>query len=480
MAISVTVTSAKIDVTATDVGGNTIDDIYVAVAASAFPALMVRTGTGPYVYTLPAQTELEISANCWIKDYTAGGGTLEWGSRTANSTAILDNANGGKLELGPDWTIDFCSVGTYYTYVYGYGQFIFQGTEGHPVTLKHQYHIYVYLYRADASWDWDWVSLEDMNYGNGYWLYFVSNSNYYKPKHSFRNITFSNPSGGVHAARGYIYISGTLDMSEIEFDRLTFDGVYHAFRCNGGTFKVTNSTIKNTTSNPIDITGAGNGKLRFKIGSETEKDVFLDQQPKIVFDTCVFQDNYGTNEYIAGLIYGSIVKFKNCTLEELGSPPGRYGFMSYSNSACLYEGVQTVDSISNKYYHGSGGGSHFDCKTLMLNVTDSGGSPVEGATVTISEVNGNHTETLRTRATGYIKDLFGDDIVLPYREITNNTYTTFTNWGDYIITVSHPDYQIDTRQISMTDDQNITVALADMTPGNTRIYGSTLIGSTVY
>ena len=113
MAISVTVTSAKIDVTATDVGGNTIDEIYVAVAASAFPTLMVRAGeSAPYTYSIPGQTELEISTGCYIKDYTAGGGILQWNSRTAHGS-VFDPQTGSVVELGPDWVIDFSNNDSY-------------------------------------------------------------------------------------------------------------------------------------------------------------------------------------------------------------------------------------------------------------------------------------------------------------------------------------------------------------------------------
>lgn len=477
MAISVTVTSIKISVTATDVAGNTIDDIYQAVALSGFPALMVRTGvSAPYTYSIPVQTELEFLNGTYIKDYTSGGGILIWASRTQHITSMFDLQSGSKLELGPDWIIDFEKNSTYYTYIYAYGCLVFQGTAGHPVIIKHYYILYCYTQSSTNFWDWDWVSCEDMVYGNGNWL--VIQLPIYKPEHSFKNVTFSN-TGVPYGGRGYIYISGTMDLSAIEFDNLIFNNTSRAFHTQGSCIKITNSILANCALYPLTIDGCGSGQW-YKKTSNSEYDKYTYQQAKFTFDNCLFSDNYGIYEQTAGIIRSGTVKFKNCTFDEIGSPPATYGVMSSYNASCLYEGITDMTNVTNKY-QADYGGSHFDCKTLTLKVTDAGGAPIEGAVISLIEESGRLNQQIITRSTGYIKDLFGDDPVLPYREITNAIGTTFANWDTYTINVSYQGYTLNVRTgIDMTSDQNIVVSLTTTPEGATTIYGSTFYGSTIY
>lgn len=479
-AISVTIATNEIRVTATDAGGNTIDDIYVAVAASAQPTYMVRSGaSAPYTYSLPAQMYLNISGG-YIKDYTSGGGTIQWNARSASSTTTFRVQSAAKLELGPDWVVDFSTTITLYTYVYWYGQVVLQGTAGHEVILKHFYNLNVYSYAPNGAntgaWDWDYVICQDMAYSNSSWLYFSSSQQSSRPTHSFKNCTFTDTLGN---GRGSIYFYGQGDYTGIELDNLTFDACSSGFTSYGASFKVTNSMFKNLVSYPLSITGAGAGINSYRYTPDTSSNnLYASQQPKITFDTCTFQDNYGANEYEAGLIYGSVVKFKNCTCDELGTPPGTYGFMSYALASLLYEGTQTLTNITNKYYRGGGG--HFECKTLTLQVVDGNGDAVEGAVVLLQEPNGYNGvgETLITRADGYVKDLFGDNPVLVYREITNTGGTTFTNWGTYNVVVSKSGLGQNQFTLDMSSDQTVTVQLP--AADGTVIYGSTLYGATIY
>jgi|19_taG_2_1085344.scaffolds.fasta_scaffold17946_3 hypothetical protein len=156
--------------------------------------------------------------------------------------------------------------------------------------------------------------------------------------------------------------------------------------------------------------------------------------------------------------------------------------MAHYNSRVLNVGTHTFNNVSSsgKYYSASGGGQ-YDCKTLTMTVQDAGGSPVEGALVKIYETTGRHCDLFFTNASGEVKDVFGDDPVFPYRQITNNSGTTFNNWSTYDITVSKDGYTLDTRTgVDMTSDQTIVASLTTNPAGDTTIHGSTFYGSTIY
>jgi len=468
MAISVTVTATKIDVTATDAGGNTIDEIYQAVAASGFPANMTRAGAGPYTYSIPAQTELEISTNCYIKDYSVGGGILQWSSRSANSTNLLDLQNNAILELGPDWLIDFDTSDTYYVYVHFQGQSVFQGTSGHDVVLQHYFILYIYALEGNSPTNWNYVTLQYLSYGNGYFLYFISSLECeIKPEHVFNNITFKDV--GDATARGYILFIGTDNFSRCTFSNLTFDGTYRGIESYGSCSKFSNCIFKNMWSNPILVYGSGVNPYYEHVSDASNKNKNIMQQPKITFENCTFQDNYGSNKpnyYASGLLYAGTIKYKNCTFQGTGGNTCLFGTLSHYGGSCLYEGTTTFNSVTNNFYWGTNG-SHFDVKTLTMNVVDQDGIAIENVIVNIREADDKTGvgDTFITNALGQVLDLFGDNPVFVYREITSNA-PAYTNWtASYEVKATKSGYESYQGTIDMTSDQTATVVLKDLATG---------------
>jgi len=157
-----------------------------------------------------------------------------------------------------------------------------------------------------------------------------------------------------------------------------------------------------------------------------------------------------------------------------------YGVMSYYRAAVLYEGTTTKTQVSSPYYH-STGGTHYDCKTLTLTVKDGGGTGIQDAIVKVRETDGKHQDVFITNSSGEVKDMLGDDPVFPWREITNNTGTSFNNWSTYDITISKAGYITDsTTGVDMTSDQTFVKTLGVNPAGTTTIHDSTIYGSTIY
>ena len=79
--------------------------------------------------------------------------------------------------------------------------------------------------------------------------------------------------------------------------------------------------------------------------------------------------------------------------------------------------------------------------------------------------------------------MWGDDPVFIEKEETSNG--VYDQWSDgngnqvHTITVSHPDYQVDTREIAFTQDRDITVTMSANPANQTLITGTSTITGTV-
>ncbi len=469
MAVSVTVETSRIYLSGT--GDLTLDELNTAVGDTA---VMERTGTSPnYVYEIKGNRELEgrNGVNFIIEEDQ----TLEW-DLSINKSPLVDFQTGSTFTVEPGVTINHDTSNGQYARMYFYGNSNFQGTEAKPIIIKRYYEQRIYP-RESYTHNWNWVEFQDPSsyslYNTG--LYFMQDSDS-NVVGSFTNLKFNNRTN-----TGYAFRFRSTDMSNAVFDNILVEECRYAFETYGSSFKFTNSTFKNIYYyNIVNGNYAGNS---YVISGDTSAP-YNAVQSKITFDNCTFQDNYDASSTTRGfyLTYQTVIKFKDCTFAGVDSTLD-YGAQAYYSSRFLWEGSSTFTNVST-YRTWSTNSTHLHVRSLDLTVNDSSGSPLANANVSIRQKEGKEVWNFQTDSSGKIKDLFGD---LPVFVEKNETSTgNFTNWSDgtgdkiHIITISHPDYQIDTREVAFTQDRVIVAQLSENAPGVTKLYDSTIYDSTIY
>ncbi len=524
---TVTVSAASITVTATSAGGNTLDELFRAVAkagngtttacvvgtdgndyftlaqaadiggdkrpitganwatywaltgstgdgaayvnGTTYPkAYIQKSGANPYTYSIAGQQTLVLNSSTKINQSNAGD-ILQWNSRTAHSTAIFNVNAGAEYTATSDCVLDFDTSDTYYTYVYWRGKSTLQGTSGHPVVMKHYYVLYNYS-TIGNEWDWDYVTLSNMSYGSGYWIQFYS-SGYGRASHSFNYLTISGP-GGASARGTGMYFSCGFDFSNCTFSNITMDGIAYALQGYFVSAKFYNSTFKNIYRG-FDLTGVGGRNYLTSYATTSYPFSTAINQPKITFDTCTFDTNYTLSSIYYMFYYtsNSLVKFKNCTFVKTGGGAAGTGCYSENDSRILWEGTNTFTNLSYSYGWANQG-THYDCKTLTMTVYDHNNIAISGAHVIITHDSANDYWYFRTNGSGQVKDCFGDDPVIPYRE--QRATSAYVNWSTNVATpglfhwvmVIKQGFQPWVRKVAFNSDVTIDAVLTPMASGN--------------
>ena len=474
--------ATTINVTA---GTGTLAQLYADLYAYAGDAetYMARTGADPYVYAVVGNRVTRVYSGVTINMTNAGD---EWRlNPTANQGANLTFDAGSTFNVVGDCIINLANVDpSKYNYFYGKGNMNLIGTAGHNVIIKNYYRGCRFT-SAGNTVVFDYVDFQTPGtYStSNYAIYF--DASYETPTGwSFTNITLSNRTNSGYLA--YMPSNG-MNYSGITFDSWDSTDTRYGFSSIGALFKVTNSAFRNIS---YYNTIYGGGGLPFYLSQyDSSYNANAIQQPKVTFENCTFQDNYdaSSTEYGFYLAYGSVVKFKNCSFVGVDDQLSQGMYATYQARFLLVGGVagQTWTNVgTNLTFSSTTNTGYYEVYELDLTVT-AGGSPLAGATVTVRQHEGNETHTFITDSNGQIKDLFGDLPVFVYREILSNT-PTYDVWSDgsgnlyHDITVSHPDYQIDTRQVAFSQDRVITAQLSDLQPDQTTIYGSTIYDSTIY
>lgn len=452
-----------------------IDDVDVAAASSVGQVHSIHNNRA---LTINSGVILNMSA----------GDTLQWDTKTSNNINLTINP--GSTFTATDNCIIDCDVNNgNYTYIYTYGNISFVASSGNEMIIRRYYGFR--LFPRGNTVVMDYVDFEDpSSYSTSNMCLWFEDSMYLKPEGwSFTNIRYQN-----RTASGFIAYFDGGDWTSVIFDNITTDNTRYGINAveGGSSHKMTNSTFNNVYSE-WRMKGMGSGTYMKSQYDRADSFKTTDQQQKYTFDNCTFFNNYYSSSTERCFSYGAagaIVKFKNCDFTGLSpGDPSRYGIYGIYHSSYLFQGTNNfTDVTDNLLFSSSHRCGYYDVFELNLLVKDSNGDVLEGATVNVSQKEGHESHNFKTTEDqgGYnVIDCFKDPPVFVYREITSNT-PAYDYWSNgtgsqiHVITISHPDYQVDTREVVFDQDRTIVAQLTANAVGTTNIHGSTFYDSTIY
>jgi hypothetical protein len=471
-------TAIKIDITA---GTGTLAQLVTDISDTTVMETVANVTTIKHVTTGVAR-ELEISSGVTL-NHQVDSHTLNWTWGAANTVAkwALEIGAGGTFNVGDgttggdDCILDFASNRQdVRPQIYHSGSFNVLGTVGHECIMKHYLSYFLYTAHGQSS-VLDYFKLQsDITYTGGYGLAFMGP--YYR--HGAGQVSFDHGKvEALGAACGYAamsYSGGLFD--NLIFNNIIFENNTNAYM--GGTYKMSNCTIKDMYSSFPRTQGGGKEQGIPYETSKSEEYSQITGQPKTVFDTCTFDNNYAAaaNGYgFYAVDKGAVALFRDCIFQN-----NYYG--ARVHDAIIIWVNCTITATVDRVWAGSG--THLHGRNLTITVNDSGGSPLPNANVNVRQKEGYENWSFLTDANGQIKDMWGDDPVFIEKEETSTG--VYDQWSDgngdqvHIITISHPDYQIDTREVAFTQDRTIVAQLTANAVGVTTIYDSTFYDSTIY
>ena len=473
MAFTVNVTASIIDVTA---GTGDFGDLYTAAIAHTAGCMTNPSGT---VYQVEGNREVELSSGVVLT--STENETIQW-NLSAAKYPIFEVAAGATLNLTQNTTIIGDINNTYYSYIYFGGTVHINGTLGNEVIIEKMRSVYWYMYDT-TPWDWDYVILRDNTYSTGYFIYcspyLRSNYDGSRVAHNFNKVTIMDSRG-----YGYPYFDRG-DYSNMIFTNWLVQDTEEMIMYTVSGIKFTNCEFKGS-DDYIRHYGNGYGMEISRVHSSKTMDFGAQgrNQNMEVFDTCTIDDM--DNGVWGILAYGGCsILLKDCTIKN----------QTYAIGACdtnirLY-GSLTFDTVGTEKIW-SGGGTYLHSRKFNITVQDSGGSPIENATVrvrtklekTVGSRDYPYEEySFLTNENGRYVGAVEDDLYLTEKE--EYSAGNYYQWSDgnsnnvHIIEVSKTGYTLDTREIAMTEDRDITVTLTD-NDATTKLIDSTIIDSTIY
>ncbi|MEA2037565.1 MAG: hypothetical protein U9O94_08705, partial [Nanoarchaeota archaeon] len=196
MAVTVSVTATKIDITSTDGVQETWDTCVTAINAHTAGTV---TGTGtsgdPYTITAASYRELEFSSGVKVK-FVAGTYTdWQWGT-TSGTYVIFDASSGCEIEIEQGCNFNFGSTGTYKRgYVYLYGKVTAQASSGNEIVFENYRSMYIYSRDTQVM---DYVFLKNCTYSSGYMIYLgLMTYTTIRPVCSYTNFKVFNDNHGL-------------------------------------------------------------------------------------------------------------------------------------------------------------------------------------------------------------------------------------------------------------------------------------------
>lgn len=463
---TLTVSATVINVTA---GTGTLAQLYTdAIAASA--GCMTVAGADPYTYNVAGNRSLYL-AGCTL-NITNPGDILQWNlSGNPGSTyqifsewtATLNIAGGAAAGI----TIDFdTNNATRTSDIHFGGATSFQGLSGFEVVLKHYRNMYIGSRAAGEVHDWDYVKLQDCNLAAGYFFRIdpINYGSYPVNNSSFAHITVENPTAGNYD-KGMVYLVG--DLASCTFDSWTVDNI-SAFTPLYTICKFSNSTFQNiatSTSPYMQISGIYGNNGRYTTATAANWFSSLSHQPSLKFDTCTFYLNStASTTYCIRYVLGSVVEFHGCTFG--GASTTANGVHSTLGSRCIYSGTTTFTNVTTARVWTNG--THLHGHRVTITVYDDNGTTLPEAAVTIRQLEDKEYWEFQTNASGQVKDIYGDDIVLIEKEETATA--TYTQWSDgssavkkHRITISKTGFQPWVNDYVMTAAKTISVKLMPVT-----------------
>jgi len=334
-----------------------------------------------------------------------------------------------------------------------------------------------------TPWNLDYVIFRNTTLSTGYMIYFYGAStsawDASNVAHSFKHITLSDDGGD-----GYFYFQYG-DYSAWILEDWVIDNLEEGHLLYNSSIKFVRLEIKNT-DDYVRHYHNGYKMTDSQIHTSKTKDFGLrtQNQPMVVYDTCTF-DACDGGVYNFYVLVDGLYLMKNCTFKN-----ATYGMRASDATIMLY-GTQTYDTITTEKVWAAGGTFLHVRKMDITVYKPDGVTPLENARVemrtklvkTVGSRDFPYEEySFLTDENGQVKGIIEDSIYLTEKEETGDG--VFTQWSDgvsnnvHIITVSHPDYAVSTREIAMTEDRTVTVTMNDTR--DTTIYGSTIYGSTIY
>ena len=474
MAITSTVTAAKIDITSTGGVEVTMSEIVTHLADAAVMEEVGTTITIKKSAGLTYAREFEISNLCKI--VLEEGYTLEWESITTSSTYYyFEIAIGAEFRIERDCTMNFDADSTVYNRVYTliYGKLTIEGEVGHEVTWR-GFRANLFYNRTGGDVAVTYCNFEDCTYVQGYYLYITSNAytgTY--PTISFTHCRMTDTT--TYLGYGIRVNPGQFPMTNFTFNYIHMEHIYTPVYSDGAKgLKFTNSTFKDTT-NQLQIYGASGtgGVLPIKSPNIREEATQNTLQPAIRFEDCIFDDCdsgvYGTYNY-----YGNHIVFKDCTFMNM-----IYGHYSSYDSIASLLGTQTYTNMTAKWTNAYGGGTLLSHE-IGITIQDSDGNPIEGVAFTSTEVNGYEIWTGISDSNGAILSVTGDKIILAKTAYYAYAENTPVDWSGKKFLSVKDGYNKDVQNYTVTQDEDIIITLITENEQATTIYDSTIYDSVIY
>jgi len=459
--MAITWTAATVTITS---GTYTLDELY-SDAGNSGETYIARTGSDPYTYTFATSCDLSISSGASLNMSNAGD-TLQF-DPDDNSQYPFGVSSGATFTMAAGCTLDGDKDSAYYVYARFYGTMTLTGTSGSHITIKHFDNIYTYQYDHSGNvHTWIYVDF-DLMWASDSYPFYLKRTEYSlahgSAGHSYTYIGSKSTSG--HKGYGLRMIGG--DFVGQTFDNITSNNTYYGFYTTNCIVKFTNCTNIETYSAGPRAYGGEHVNANCPYNHSKTKTYYPTTrmgQYHITYDTCTFTNNYNASTtygfYNVG--YGARVKFIDCDFNATRGIGVGYNGVALIHGDCDFTGV----SGDEVYFINSTGVALWVWSLdLTVQVEKSGGTePVEGACVSVRQVDNYEHHEFFTTSTGKIEDCHGDDPVFAEKEETSAG--VFTQWSNSIasgnyhwITISMPGYQVWKRKVAFTADQTITATL---------------------
>ncbi len=493
MAVTVAVSATAPNIIVSGSGSITLDGIYEYIATTlglgAGNNYMSKTANGSYwIYTINPNTtlqymELEIRTGVTVTFEAFDELRWIWGT-TSTAYYIIDGQAGSTLVAEEGFTFDFGYSGSYcYAYLNFVCSFNMVGTESNNVILKN----YRINYFNPNYYD---INLQYVTFKNitatgtsayfWYQLYFYSTFYYPSRTMILKNLTFTNDAG--YTNRGRIYISnGTIFDDKYVFENCLFEKFYSVDLNSTPPIHFKNCTFRDSLSVVQCFGGGGNTNPPYIIELTDRQLPNPSLQPHLFFEDCSF-DDVDSGVYGIYFHYNALSYFKNCDFNNQTS-----GLIS-GNGAITRVNNITYNSCTAERNDWTNSGTFVHCRELDITVQDVNLDPIENVAVTIIQSEGKEKWSDFTNSSGKLLSAWGHNIAL-VEKLETTTEGTYTNWSDSIasgryhsIIVSKEGYDTQEIQLEMTEDKTVVVTLLESgeTTHDTKIYGSTLYGSTIY
>jgi hypothetical protein len=457
------ITSSIIEV---QTGAGTLFQLYTDAIAHT-PGCMTNPSVDIYQVENNREIEIENGVSVTVEE----GNTLQW-NLSSDKQYVLDVQAGATIIANLNSTIIFSMSSSYHGDVTCPGSFIAEGTKNNEVKLKAFRYFYLRSlgYADGDNYILNHVIIEDLHDTNSYIRMDWSCS--YDKNSFLGNVQFLGNTG-----RGFLLESQIHDPFIME--NMIIDGLYQGVAISSCA-KLINSTVKNCINYGLFSTGLQAPRFpyytqKYTTGSSVAgQNLYL--QPKVTFENCLFENNYGGSWGVA-YSYGSRFKLKDCEIKNVS-----IGIRADYGSIFLLESV-TFTNVSTPLYWDRGG-AIYDVFPLSLTVQDENDNLIDDATVFIEHSLGYEKDVLYTvdplsfqtadpsfryqissTGTGNTLDLYGDNPVFVHREILSNT-PTYEYWSDsiednryHIITVNKLGYKTWRRKVTFNQDVTLTATL---------------------